>query len=187
MFAQRFSPFLYLCLVLLSCSQAPTEPATAAAPGLVAEQAQAESTQAAADKPYPRTPAEATALKEAGHEWTNCEIRIYYNKLVGEIAGADAARQREEASAEARARAAFDTRHNARITARAMMANEVEVNLLRARDQKKYGNPDGPTFEMLVEAKRAKGLEGEDVYTAIVAGSQRTDAQVNQACGIQSR
>lgn len=138
------------------------------------------------DKPYPRTVAQAQQFKDEGHTWTNCEIRIYYNKLVSEIAAQDEASKQAGKSLEERAHAAFDIRHNARITARAMMANEAEVEQLRERDREKYGNPDGPTFDILVEKNRAKGLSGDDIYTSIIASSQRTDTKVNEECGIRS-
>jgi len=39
----------------------------------------------------------------------------------------------------------------------------------------KYGHPDGPTFDQVVERAESKGLRGDDAYEAIVESSQRTD------------
>ncbi len=144
------------------------------------------STAASADAAYPRTPAEAEEMKKAGRRWADCDIRIYYNRLVAEIPARDATLIQEGKSAEERAHAAYEARHNARITARAMMESAAEVEALRARDQEKYGNPDGPTFEQLVKKNRDKGLEGDAVFEAIIASSQRTDESVNEECGIES-
>jgi hypothetical protein len=56
-----------------------------------------------------------------------------------------------------------------------MMADPREVDLLQARDVSQYGNPDGPTFEYLVQQLTNAGLEGDAVYEAIIEGSYRTD------------
>ena len=67
----------------------------------------------------------------------------------------------------------------ARITARAMMSDPAEVKGLQARDLAKYGNPDGPTFEQLLEKNRKKGATGDDVYLGIIDSSQRTNKAAN--------
>ena len=68
-----------------------------------------------------------------------------------------------------------------------MMQSRDEVEKLRERDREKYGNPDGPTFEQLVEKNRRKGMTGDAPFEEIVASSQRTDEAVNRECGIQRR
>lgn len=65
-----------------------------------------------------------------------------------------------------------------------MMANPVEVELLRQRDIAEYGNSDCPAFEFLVEKLKEAGLEGDAVYEAIINGSYRTNAGVNRSLGI---
>jgi PII-like signaling protein len=65
-----------------------------------------------------------------------------------------------------------------------MMADPAEIELLRTRDMVKYANPDGPTFELLVERLKSAGLEGEAVYEAIVDNSYRTDAELNRKLGL---
>lgn len=54
-------------------------------------------------------------------------------------------------SVQERAEAAWRIRHEARLEARKLMADPAEVELLRARDMAKYGDPDGPTLEHLIE------------------------------------
>ena len=139
----------------------------------------------AAIKPAPTSVADAEALKKGGASWTNEEIRVYYNKLAAAIGPADEQWKRDGLSAEERAHRAYTMRHDARILTRAMMASPAEVDELRKRDQDKYGNPDGPTFDYLVDAARKKGLTGDAVYESIVASAQRTDAATNAAFGIK--
>ncbi len=142
------------------------------------------SSAALAAKPYPTSVAQAETLKKGGASWTNEEIRVYYNRVVSTIGPADEQWKREGLPAEERARRAYEIRHNARLTCRAMMASSAEVEDLRKRDQEKYGNPDGPTFEQLVENGKKKGATGDAVYEGIIASSQRTDEKVNALFGI---
>ena len=65
-----------------------------------------------------------------------------------------------------------------------MMANPYEVELLRARDVAKYGNPDGPTFELLVERLRETVLDEKRSYEVIIDNSYRTDAELNKKLGL---
>ncbi len=65
------------------------------------------------------------------------------------------------------------------------MQNKEEVKLLRYRDTKKYGNPDGPTFEYLVEKNRKKGMKGHEIYEAIIGSAKRTNAEYNKKFGIK--
>lgn len=136
-------------------------------------------------QPMPANPEEARTLKQGGMHWSDCDIRVYYNVLVSKIPALEARLQAEGKSAEEQARAAFDIRHNARMTCRAMMDSELEVKVLRERDREKYGNPDGPTFEMLVKKDSARGLSPEASYTDIIRSSQHTDESVNRECGIE--
>ena len=132
----------------------------------------------------PADAAEAERLKTSGTRWTNQQSRQLYLERVAEIAGADAKARADGVTAEERARRAFATRHAARMTARAMMSDPSEVAALQERDRAKYGDPDGPTFEQLVEKARAKGLEGDALYESIVESAQRTDAGTNRGMGL---
>jgi hypothetical protein len=96
------------------------------------------------------------------------------------IAASNEQWKREGAPALERARRASEVRHKARITCRAMMADPLEVKDLQKRDQEKYGNPDGPTFEYLVESLRKKGVTGDAAYESIIESSQRTDKATNE-------
>jgi len=64
------------------------------------------------------------------------------------------------------------------------MPDRRERELLRARDIEKYGSPDGPSFEFLMARLKDAGLEGDDAYEAIIAGSFRTDRVLNRLLGL---
>lgn len=64
--------------------------------------------------------------------------------------------------------------------ARSMMADSGEVELLRERDIAKFGAPDGPTLDFLIERLMEAGLEGEAVYEAIIDQSYRADAELDR-------
>ena len=133
----------------------------------------------------PTSEGAANAQKEAGKVFSNKDIRVRYLCDVAQISAQDAQWKTQRLSLEDRARRAFEVRHNARKTARAMMQSSTEVEALKARDQVKYGSPDGPTFEWLVEkAKNEKGLTGDAIYQEIIESAQRTNVDVNKALGL---
>ncbi|MCB9701239.1 MAG: hypothetical protein H6711_05065 [Myxococcales bacterium] len=132
----------------------------------------------------PTSPEAAEAARAEGASWSNEAIREVYLCTIAGIDAADRSRAAEGASLEARARAAFEIRHGARLTARAMMADQAEVEALRARDLEKYGNPDGPTFESLVAAGRAEGKGDDAIYRGIIESSQRTNRKANSRSGL---
>ena len=132
----------------------------------------------------PATAAEANTLRASGAVWTNLQARQLYLERVAAIAEQDARLKAQGAPAEARAQAAFQTRREARMTARAMMQDAAEVAALEARDREKYGAPDGPTFLYLVEKAQQNGLAGDAVYESIVESAQRTDAATNRGLGL---
>jgi len=128
---------------------------------------------------------EPTTAPETKQPKTNEEIRQWYNDVVGQIPSLNEKWISEKLSAEERAKRAHEIRHNARLEARAMMQNQQEVADLQARDQEKYGNPEGPTFEYLVEKNRQKGLQGDAVYEDIVGSSNRTNREYNEKFGVK--
>jgi predicted small secreted protein len=128
----------------------------------------------------PTTPAEAAAAKEAGASWTNDEVREVYLCTIAGIDEADAELEAAGASLEERARAAYATRHNARITSRAMMSDPDEVAKLEARDLEKYGDKDGPTFAYLMDKGRAEGKSDDEIYADMIGSAQRTNRAVNR-------
>jgi len=113
---------------------------------------------------------------------TDCEIRKWYNYQVVAIPLINKRWIDKGLTAEQRAQKAFTLRHNARINARYMMPNQEEVKALQVRDQKKYGNPDGPTFAYLVKKHQKKGLNGKELYQSIIKSSSRTDSTYNEQC-----
>jgi len=162
---------------------APANPAASASAAQPAATATVTATDTGA-KPYPKTADEADKLRASGVSWSNVEIRQYYLNVISGIRAADEEAKRNGVSAEQRARKAYQTRHDARMTCRAMMSDRHEVDDLHARDQAKYGHPDGPEFDQLVEHERGKGLTGDAAFEAIVASSQRTDGAVNEMLGV---
>jgi len=132
----------------------------------------------------PTSIAEATALRAAGTTWTDRQVRQFYLERVAAIGPADAAAVTRGDPVETRARTAFTARHDARMIARAMMSDPASLAALQARDLDKYGNPDGPTFEYLVDRAGQKGLTGDAVFTSIIDSAQVTDAATNQSMGL---
>lgn len=55
------------------------------------------------------------------------------------------------------------------------MESPAEVEDLRERDQRRYGNPDGPTFDQLVKEGHAAGLQDDEAYERIIQGAQTTN------------
>jgi hypothetical protein len=175
-----------LVVSFVACASSPAAgPRALSAPPLAAE-APAAPAQGAASKKLPESVEQAEALRAQGVSWTNVEIREHYVRLIGTIRAADERAKGAGEKAEARARRAFQTRHDARLTCRAMMSDRHEVDDLRARDLQKYGQPDGPSFEQLVDHQKKKGLEGDAAYEAIIASSQRTDGAANEMLGVKA-
>lgn len=132
----------------------------------------------------PNSVGEAEALKAAGTTWTDRQVRQFYLARVAEIGPADDIARTRGDTVETRARTAYTSRHDARMIARAMMQDPAAALALRDRDRGKYGNPDGPTFEYLVERAAQKGLVGDAVFESIIASAQQTDAATNASMGL---
>ena len=115
-----------------------------------------------------------------GRPLSNSDVRRIYLERVARIPELNEQWLAEGLTARERAERAWRIRHEARVDTRRLMSNPEEVELLRARDQAKYGNPDGPTFEWLVENLEREGLTGDAAYEAIVEGSFRTNEAVNR-------
>lgn len=144
----------------------------------------APSVEAPSGKPVPTSVAQAEEMKRGGAEWANGDIRAAYLQMVAAIGPANARWKQENVPAEERARRAYQMRKDARLLARAMMKDPAAVELLRKRDVEKYGTPDGPMFDWLVERERQRGLAGDAVWEAIVESAQRTDRAVNEVFGL---
>jgi hypothetical protein len=140
--------------------------------------------EAPGNKPYPEASADVAALRDGGVVWTNAEVRAFYVRRVSAIGPAAEQSKREGLPPLERARRAYQMRKDARLLSRAMMREPADVDALRARDQAKYGSPDGPTFEWLVAHEQQKGLSDHAVYEAIIESAQRTDRAVDEALGL---
>ncbi len=58
---------------------------------------------------------------------------------------------------------------------------------LQKRDMEKYGNPDGPTFEQLLDKEIAKtGGDWDQAFENIIESSVRTDEATNKKMGATS-
>jgi len=110
----------------------------------------------------------------------NSEIRAWYQRRVAEIFGLNQEWIAQDISLEERALRAWRIRHDARMEARSMMQNTAEIEDLRERDRRLYGNPDGPTFDQLVKENYRGGSQGNEVYERIISGSQTTNREVNK-------
>jgi hypothetical protein len=115
---------------------------------------------------------------------TNAEIRQWYLEQAARIPELNEQWLQQGFSVEERAEMAWRIRHEARLQARSMMADPLDVELLRERDRVLYGSPYGPTFEFLVEKLVKAGLEGDAIYEAIIEESYRTDAGINKLLGL---
>jgi|SRR5580700_9617252 hypothetical protein len=111
---------------------------------------------------------------------TNGEIRTWYRKRLAEIPAQNQEWTAQAVSLEERALRAWQIRHDARLQARSMMADPAEIDDLGERDRRLYGNPDGPTFDQLVQESLQRGLRRDEVYERIISGSQSTDREVNK-------
>lgn len=137
----------------------------------------------AADTATPPAAAAAAAERPQGNQ----AIRQWYNDQVAVIPALNERWLSEGLSAEERARRAQEIRHAARLKARDFMADKREVADLQARDREKYGNPDGPTFEQLVQKTRDNGLTGDAVYQEIINSAGRTSRDYNDKFGVKPR
>jgi hypothetical protein len=115
-----------------------------------------------------------------GNNRTNKEIRESYSEEVSRIRVLNDQWIEEGLSVQVRAHRAWEIRHNARLRARAMMAKQHEIKLLQKRDLAKYGNPDGPPFDFLVESNEKLGLVGDEIYEAIISSSMKVNIEVNK-------
>ena len=54
------------------------------------------------------------------------------------------------------------------------------MRTLRERDLRLYRNPDGPTFDRLVQDNLQRGFRIDEVYERIIGGAQTTNREVNK-------
>lgn len=123
-----------------------------------------------------------TSTNLTGVPKTNCEIRLWYNFQVVAIGKINEKWEKDGLDLKTRAKKAYEMRHEARVNARFMMQNPLEVKGLQARDLAKYGNPNGPTFEYLVKKNTDMGASLDEAYQSIIDSSSRTDSKYNADC-----
>ena len=111
---------------------------------------------------------------------TSREIRAWYLGLTAEISKLNQEWITQGVSLEERAKRAWRIRHEARVQARSMMENRFEIEDLRERDRRLYGNPDGPAFDQLVQENHQRGLSQDETYERIISGAQTTSRDVNK-------
>ena len=128
----------------------------------------------------PASVEEVRARKAAGETWTNKQVRDSYNARNHQVAELNEQWKQQGLMAEQRARKAYALRHDARMTAREMMGSDPQKLRILIRDAKTYGDGGGPGFDELVAQQRAKGLNGDAAYEAIIVSSQRTDGATNK-------
>ena len=61
-----------------------------------------------------------------------------------------------------------------------MMEDASDVRDLRERDLRLYGNPDGPTFDQLIQENLERGFRTEEIYERIIAGAQTSNREVDK-------
>jgi hypothetical protein len=113
---------------------------------------------------------------------SDCQIRIWYNFQVLAIPKLNEYWITKEITLKERAYKAYNLRHNARIHARFMMLDQKEVAVLQKRDLDKYANPDGPTFEYLLQKNQDKDKSLEQAYESIIQSSSKTNNRHNSVC-----
>lgn len=116
-------------------------------------------------------------------EMTNGQIRAWYCEQIGRIALQDADAAAARVPLEARARQTFESRRQARITARSLMESKEEVKLLEARDQTLYDRSDGPSFEDLVQKHQAAGFSTDEILRLIIDSATRTNSEFDRRFG----
>lgn len=127
-------------------------------------------------------PALPTSDNLTGIPKTDCEIRLWYNFQIVAVGIINKKWVKDGIDLKTRAHKAYEMRHEARVNARFMMQNKEMVKTLQSRDMKKYGNPNGPTFDYLLKKSTAKGLTIEEAYQSIIDSSSRTDRRYNADC-----
>lgn len=113
---------------------------------------------------------------------TDCEIRIWYNYQVVAISELNKNWIAQKIDLKTRAYKAYTLRHNARVNARFMMQNKDSVKKIQERDMRKYGNPDGPTFEYLMKKCANRGNSTDACYQDIIMSSSRVSTVYNNEC-----
>ncbi len=106
---------------------------------------------------------------------SNSQIRSWYNAFMQEFSSNF--NDNHGFSLEEQAYISYKMRHEARMHTRDFMKDN-ERSILEARDEKTYGNKDGPTFEYLIN-KNKNELDIDNTYRKIISSSTKTNKWVN--------
>lgn len=115
---------------------------------------------------------------------TNIEIRRWYIEQAQQIPVLDKEWATQGVPLVERARRAWQRRREICQAARAEMPDSRQVELVRQRNIKKYGDPEGPSFERLCEQYAERGFAENDVYKEIILSASRTNELVNSWFGL---
>jgi hypothetical protein len=118
-----------------------------------------------------------------GPPTTNAEIRQWYRDELAKIPKLNQQWVKEGIALDVRAKMAWKFRHDKRREARLFMQDANEIEMLRLRDTKVYGSPNGPTFKFLIKRLKSECLSENEVYEAIIKGSYRTNAGIDKMLG----
>ena len=108
------------------------------------------------------------------HSLSNVEARKWYLKQEAKIPDMID----KSLSLEKQAKQAFNLRNQFRTQTRELMADRTTAESL-------YKTDPNLTWEEVVRKQSAKGLEGDDIYRAIIESSQRSRKSVNKSLGLE--
>ena len=116
---------------------------------------------------------------------SNDAIRDWYNAQVApdRIAALNKKWEQEGISLAERAKRTYDIRHDARVTARDYMDNQLQASWLKVRDLFQHGSTDGPSFNKLMNRNKKNGLNQEQSYQQIINSASRTNKKYNHKYG----
>lgn len=115
---------------------------------------------------------------------SNIEIRIWYKKEVESTLVLNEEWKTHGLEVCERAKLAWQVRHGARIKAREMMPDKVDVAIIEKRDLEKYGSKDGPSFDYLLKRFEDKYFDSNEICEEIIKLSAQTDKSVNNLLGL---
>ncbi len=114
---------------------------------------------------------------------SNHQARAYVKGRKAELREAQAARERSGMSLDERARMAHAERAEMNQTAQEMMFWEGDVQQIRLRQQKEYGNPNGPTYEQLLQQKIRNGSTPNEARREIIDGASKGNPLADKKFG----
>jgi hypothetical protein len=107
------------------------------------------------------------------------DVHAAYKAKLAELGSLDAQWLAEGLSLEERARRGHAYRRRARFWARDQSVDAGDAAVLEVRDLEVHGNPEGPSFEELINRGLQKGKSLDEVYLGIIGSAQRSNAEVD--------